>query len=1106
MNLRNFGTKSVWSAALVAALGFAIASVLSLLTIALILHSRFTKFIVDSIGQGQPLQRLVMAIVFLILGLALSGAVLGGIGGWVLSWIDKLAPRRRYIWSGAISYAVSQTIMIAVLLLIATLMALYYNNIDARPEHLALFFAVFGLLYGLISGLLLGFASVGFKYGWSVLLASMFSGAAGGAIVGIILKGISTIERASSKVFTIWWIILLYAIFFAITGAVFGLLFAKFDRKREESGSLPGKMGWGWKVIVIVAIVLLAVNIGTLFSQLYSFAKMQPASASKVISNETIGVAWSDVEIVPESRFINSSTLDVVVDSGDDISVVWVKKVEQSSELLLSVNKYDEYGQRNWLPTITVSKVTGIANHPQAAIDRQGDLHIVWEEQSFDEKSDKQVLYTHCTDKSCTSPISLSDVIPDCAEKPSLPVIAIDEAGQIMVVWQTESGKLFSSVWNASDSPAKAETSCIPITAKAGHPQIIDVSQGNFLLAYDTDGDAQLGDVALLLYRNGRWDTKADAKGVGQFPSLYKDTTGDIHIAWCGKADKLNYLSLSGNQNIPETIDFPRCVSQPVMSEDGYGHVHVIWQSDEIANNFDVVSQGNFLYESSRLSSGWRAPVVVTQVDETASPSLVTDKEGTLYLTWLDKSPGIRYMAQPVYQCDETTGSYLGDAILDVLNNAGYRAEGEIIPFCRNEFIKLLYMPMAEPAFSSEKPTEYGGFDDVDRETIKTKYEVLFATMEWMKDQNYDSPGFYYAKAVTNLYKALKEHPERYPKGITVRILLGNYPELATMRWGDQIWYVMDVLQKAGLPELENPELGWKLEVANYDGQLPHSHTKFLIVDGKVVTAAGFNYSYLHLSKEHPSGLGESLLDLGMMIKGPVAQQALADYDDLWSGSDQVSCPDLNPPDGDWESYCHFVKAKADHIPEVMLYHPMEKNDIAFSLMRTAVRPESDKALEAAIRATREKIDIFEVNFSLKTYCALGAVMEGFCTYNDALPYMEALMDAMEKNGVKIRVLVTNVNMNGIENSVAIKAFKDELEKRELSDQAEFRYYEGRMHTKAFLMDDEMLVVGSQNFHYSAWGDGKGLSEYNLVTDSDKAITEFKNLFEYRWEQSIPIE
>ena len=55
------------------------------------------------------------------------------------------------------------------------------------------------------------------------------------------------------------------------------------------------------------------------------------------------------------------------------------------------------------------------------------------------------------------------------------------------------------------------------------------------------------------------------------------------------------------------------------------------------------------------------------------------------------------------------------------------------------------------------------------------------------------------------------------------------------------------------------------------------------------------------------------------------------------------------------------------------------------------------------------------------------------------------------------------------------------------------------------LIDDEMLVIGSQNMHYSSWGEG-GLNEYNVTTNNPQAIDEYKALFETKWEDAVPFE
>ncbi|MDX1416790.1 MAG: phospholipase D-like domain-containing protein, partial [Candidatus Promineifilaceae bacterium] len=83
---------------------------------------------------------------------------------------------------------------------------------------------------------------------------------------------------------------------------------------------------------------------------------------------------------------------------------------------------------------------------------------------------------------------------------------------------------------------------------------------------------------------------------------------------------------------------------------------------------------------------------------------------------------------------------------------------------------------------------------------------------------------------------------------------------------------------------------------------------------------------------------------------------------------------------------------------------------------------------------------------------------------------------------------------------------QDELEARGLSDLVEIRFNDGHMHSKVILIDDEFLVIGSQNFHYSAWGETLALNEYNLATENQEAIDAYRQSFEYYWQNSVPAD
>ena len=627
---------------------------------------------------------------------------------------------------------------------------------------------------------------------------------------------------------------------------------------------------------------------------------------------------------------------------------------------------------------------------------------------------------------------------------------------------------------------------------------------GSFFMAYALEAG---GEVLLQQYSRQVWQAEPDTLGVGFVPTLYIDGQDALHAAWCGVGNLLHYRAAPFGDE--QTLAGPPCSSRPAFSQDGSGYLHLTWYSNEIVKATGVRLSGNFLYDSLRLDGGWTLPALAARTVGMTQPSLQRDSQDVLRMAWSDALSGASVLlvaSQPDYRCQASAPlTKASQAILDVMTSGVYRPVGDPVAYCDNTFNALFFSPNPPPTLPGEEPTINGSYDDVVRAISDARYEIDFATMEYVGDVNDDSPGFLLSQTIVDLYNQLKQDPARYPRGLTVRILLGNYPEVSSFEWGQQVYHVMEDLMEAGLPELVNPELGWKVEVANFDGQFPHSHTKFIVIDGKTAAAAGFNYSYLHLSEKHPSELGISLVDLALELTGPVAQMSLAAFDDLWEGSNQLQCDTMDPFLGRWELACNFTPAQATHVPEVLRYTLPQDGGVAFSLFRNTNFHESDQAVTAAIRSAQDSLDIFEVNFSLQLQCALGALIPDFCTFDNSLEWMRALVDNIEQNHTRVRILVTDVNMNGIENGVAIRVLKDELARRGLEEYVEIRYFDGRMHTKALLIDDGLLIVGSQNFHYSAYGDA-GLAEYNLATQDPKAIAEFKRTYDYYWDQAIPVE
>jgi phosphatidylserine/phosphatidylglycerophosphate/cardiolipin synthase-like enzyme len=1096
--------------------------VIGIFALYFLIRSKLLSTPLSLIPEEQSLVLLISSITLLVLGIGLTTGIGGALGGYALSTIDLIYPRRKYIWRTAITAGITQAMLILPLILLTAVISLYNNGLDRDPTGQVIVFGIYGVLFGIIFGLILGLATLDWRQVWRVLLASITGFGLGGAAVGYglwLAYYPATLGEPLPNLIVLLPIISF--VFFALGGIFIGWVYEWVTHWRVDN--VPDEPARWVKIAGVLAALIIAFFLTSNYRQLIKFLKIRPGSLSSQLSMETVGVHWDDV--VGLSHQLTSqedATYGASAGVGGQANATWMEDEDLGfSEILISSQDSSDTNVVRWTSSISVSRSPAVnSSHPEITTDVNGNNHVVWTEE-FDEST--EIFYSLCEGDVCSEPLQLSGISGvtcagfesgDLSAFNDWPAIAQNDDNSIMVVWSNASEALVYSTWEIDQGPPAAPTGCFAGPKISGEtidliqPRLSGGSNGSFNAVFAVE-ESREETVYSMEYFGQEW-SRPQSLASGMMPDVFTDSSGKIFYTWCSSDGQVQIKD--PETALTETIDFPPCSSRPMMAEGENGDLHLVWYSDQVKNNKNVVSAASIVYESIHTDQGWSDPAIVAQTEDFSAPVIVGNGSGDLTILWSESSDTSLYTAeQPIYSCSENDLTNIGKVILDVAQSGTYRPEGNTIPYCENNFIGLIYMPNPEPAFSPQQPTENGGFDTMSDLASLVEYEVLLSVMEWASEENgVDlNPGFVFTNEIAHLYQQIQEDPAQYPRGLTIRILLGNYPELSNLEWGEQIWNVINDLSKAGVDKMVDSDLGWKVEVANFEGVYPHSHTKFLIIDGKTMVAAGYNYGYLHFPFDHPSNKGGDLFDLGMIVSGPIVQQALVTYDDYWQGAEQLFCPDLSPdPEYLWTRNCVRSEAQATHVPEVKKYFlPQAPGDLSntFSLNRNINFKESDDVILEVLESAQESLDIMEVNFSLEIICMLDLLNDDVCSYDNALDYMRAIMASVEGNQTRVRVLVEKINSNGMENRISAKEFTRELEKRGLSEYVEIKFFEGRMHAKAFLVDEEMLFVGSQNLHYSAWGEA-GLAEYNLATDDPRAVQTFKTMFDYYWETGIPWE
>lgn len=1057
---------------LTGAVGFGVTFALNAILILLLTRLRLGLTLARLVNPSQIFDELLVILITNLVLLGLAGALTGWIGSRALSREMPRLATKKFGWYSAVSFGASQAIVILPLLFFTALVGFYEKNIAQNPLDIMLLTTTYAAVYGLVLGLCLGFLTVNWRHSWRILLGSVIGFGLGGFLAGFFVW-LGLADKLA-------WLpnSLLFVLALTTMGLVGGAALATAYYRVESLTGQPsaGKTEHRWLArLEKVAIVIGAIMLLNGVLNAYQMLQVQEAPLNEVISLPTVGTHFADPVAVR-----NATTTPALFASPDGQPfLVWMEENDV-------YYAWQEDG--SWANPVNVSGSAAQSMSPQGAAEAGGQGNMVWAEEG-------QIMFSQCIGGACIAPVVLP--APACAPGNGRdPVIAWDSGGLIMVAWETDEEQLGYAAWNSGEQPENAEVGCV---GKGQNPRLTASGNNTFQLAADTS-DMQI----LQAQFDGLWQMLQPV-GIGHSPEINADAQGQVHMAWCAVDARVIYQNPQMQQT---AVDFPPCADRPGIGQDGSGQLHLVWSAGVAEKNTGVTSSDQaFLYESVLTDSGWSDPAIISTTSALDAVSLTAAADGILHLAWNNGS--LAYASQTPYSCGSIEPqTEAGQRVLEALSQPKFHPPDQPVPYCQNRYDTLLYTPNPDPAFSSQPPRTNSAFEYM-RDLMETaEYEALFATMQWVPDENGDSPGFVIAQGVASLYEKLKADPSQYPRGLTVRLLVGNMPAFDVFQTNNQVWNILADLREAGVPEMVNEDIGWRVQVANFSGLWPHSHAKLIVIDGETVVAKGINVSYLHYPIDNPSGQGLGMVDYAIMATGPVAQHAVATFDDLWNGSHEVVCDNMNPLlDKLWLVTCDRVTAVPEHTPEALKFTiPAEADDIVFSQYRSHVHFASDEAVLAALSTADKSLDIFEVNFTLDLICDAGIVFNGVCNFEDhALPFMRQLMDQIDTNHIPVRILVEEEAMDGMENKVAIQAFVAELEKRGLTEYVDIHFYNGKMHAKGFIVDDEFLVVGSQNFQYSSWGD-EALNEYNLSTENEEAIQTFKHAFEFYWADSTPAE
>jgi len=183
-----------------------------------------------------------------------------------------------------------------------------------------------------------------------------------------------------------------------------------------------------------------------------------------------------------------SFTPQIAVDAAGNIYMAWEDETANNSNIL-----FRRSTGATFLPTSApkqVSDSAGCSFDPVMAVDAAANINIVWQDSPDCRFRTSNIFFSRSTDGGITfsTPTNLSATMNTALF--SVPQIAVDTAGNINVVWESDTGNL--AIWfsGSSDGGATFSLPKIVSTSNTGgsvNPQIAVDKNGNINVVWEDD-------------------------------------------------------------------------------------------------------------------------------------------------------------------------------------------------------------------------------------------------------------------------------------------------------------------------------------------------------------------------------------------------------------------------------------------------------------------------------------------------------------------------------------------------------------------------------------------------------------------------------------------
>jgi len=354
----------------------------------------------------------------------------------------------------------------------------------------------------------------------------------------------------------------------------------------------------------------------------------------------------------------------------------------------------------NWSKTYLISTLsTRYAQIPVVTVDKSGNVHIVWQDNSRIFPSDYwegpssyyyDIFYKkwNATTGTWEGYVNSTDLVSGISLRDAtFPNVVADEKGNVHVVWQDISNlyisnnnpHIFYKYWNSSTNKWKGHLSDYDLvtpnthTSNCMYPKIAVDKKGNLHFVWqDLNDDLGSGSNYNIFYRcwnatRGGWNPleliSNSSPGISETPCIAVDSKGNVHVAWDDSTDYYGITGVSdydifykfrnattgvwsGNMNATDLVSAQSTSGsyRPSIAVDKNQNVYVVWYDGSnlygAGTDYDIYCR--YWNATTRVWGGHVRPTDIISYDSgrpSYNPKIVSDDFGNFYIVWQEYWP-----------------------------------------------------------------------------------------------------------------------------------------------------------------------------------------------------------------------------------------------------------------------------------------------------------------------------------------------------------------------------------------------------------------------------------------------------------------------------------